>query len=80
RPSCIYPLCDGKVMLEWSFPDGVVQRIEVRGPGRGQLMTTFPDAPGKFQAFAWPMPALSLPSHEPARGAGVRLEDCSMAT
>jgi hypothetical protein len=53
-PECVYPLCDGNIILEWSYPDGVIQRIEVKGPGRGQLMTTFPDAPARFEPYTWP--------------------------
>ena len=47
-PESISPLSDGNIVLEWRFPDAVIQRIEVEGAGHGQMMTT---APGKWGFF-----------------------------
>ena len=53
-PSAVYPLSDGNVMIEWSYPDGVMVRFEIESPGRGEFMATFPDdRKAEFSGYHW---------------------------
>jgi len=53
EPQDVYPLPNGNIILEWHRVGGVIERIEVEGLFKGELMRTFPDAPAEFQQLNW---------------------------
>jgi hypothetical protein len=53
-PHDVYPLPDGNIVLEWQYPDGVIDRIEIEDVGRGRQMTSFPNAQPVFRSWLWP--------------------------
>lgn len=55
-PHDIYPLNDGNLMLEWQYPTGEIERIEIEQPGTGELMRTFPgkaNIEAEFRTIHW---------------------------
>ena len=59
-PQDVYPLPDGNIMLEWQHQDGIIERIEIEGVGRGELMITYPNAPAEFFEMFWSPCDLSM--------------------
>jgi len=54
-PQIVSPFPDGNTNLEWHHSDGTIERIEVDGLNRGELMVTYPDRKrsAKFSPLAW---------------------------
>jgi hypothetical protein len=52
-PQDVYLLPDGNIILEWQHEDKRIERIEIEGPGYGQLMISFPNAPAQFSDYIW---------------------------
>ena len=65
-PHAVYPLPDGNIMLEWQHPDGIIERIEVEGFGRGELMVTYPNKKAEFTQHTWH--AAGVASQKPLLG------------
>jgi len=52
-PHDLYALPNGNIILEWQRDSGVIERLEVEGLFKGELMRTFPDAPAEFHKLNW---------------------------
>jgi hypothetical protein len=71
-PDLVYPLADGSVMAEWHHPGGVVQAVNVRGPGRVHVVTVGADG-GRLDGPAGEGPDPAVP-HDPPPADGDAFE------
>ena len=52
-PAAVSPLAGGTVMLEWHYPEGEVVSVEVREPGKGEVLVWSPHQPKQFHVIEW---------------------------
>jgi len=54
-PHDLYPFLNGTIMLEWQYPNGIIERIEIEEVGHGLQMISYPeiDKGAEFERFTW---------------------------
>lgn len=55
-PHDVYLLPNGSLLLEWQYPNYVIERIEISEPGRGEVMITYPgkaNIDAEFRTINW---------------------------
>lgn len=52
-PVAVSPLAGGTIMLEWHYPNGSVASVEIRQPGRGEVLVWSPHRPKEYSVTCW---------------------------